>query len=87
MDINAISSTSISSLDTSSIQLDKTQAKSAIDTSSKSALNLNISEYNKKRDQLSLDVQSLNDGLAITKIAQNAIEKQQEYLNNIQNKL
>ena len=67
MDINAISSTSISSLDTSSIQLDKTQAKSAIDTSSKSALNLNISEYNKKRDQLSLDVQSLNDGLAIIK--------------------
>ena len=86
MDINAVSNNNISGLGSSSIQLEKSQSKSAIDTSKGGSLNLSINEYNKKRDELSLDVQSLNDGLAITKIAQNAIEKQQEYLNNIQKK-
>ena len=87
MDVNAINNNNISSLNSSSVQLDKSQAKTSINGSSKEFLSLNISEYNKKRDELSLDVQSLNDGLAITKIAQNAIEKQQGYLNNIQKKL
>lgn len=87
MDINAVSNNNISGLGSSSIQLEKSQSKSAIDTSKGGSLNLSINEYNKKRDELSLDVQSLNDGLAITKIAQNALEKQQEYLSNIQKKL
>lgn len=87
MDINAVNNNNISGLGSSSIQLEKSQSKSAIDTSKGGSLNLSINEYNKKRDELSLDVQSLNDGLAITKIAQNALEKQQEYLSNIQKKL
>ncbi|MBU0924533.1 hypothetical protein KKG81_06570, partial [bacterium] len=58
-----------------------------INSSSKDALNLNINDYNKKRDELSLNVQSLNNGIAASKIAQNSIEKQQEYLSNIQDKL
>lgn len=88
MDINAINNNNISSLNSSSsLQLEKTSSKYKLDNSQKDALNLNISEYNKKRDELSLNVQSLNDGIAITKIAQNSIEKQQNYLNNIQTKL
>jgi flagellin len=89
MDVNAINNNNISSLNTlpSSLQLEKSSAKSRVDNSEKEALNLNISDYNKQRDELSLNVQSLNDGIAITKIAQNSIEKQQDYLNNIQNKL
>ena len=89
MDVNAINNNNISSLNTSvsSLQLEKNSSKSRVENSEKEALNLSISSYNKQRDELSLNVQSLNDGIAITKIAQNSIEKQQDYLKNIQNKL
>ncbi|RXJ84743.1 hypothetical protein [Arcobacter cloacae] len=89
MDVNAINNNNISSLNTSvsSLQLEKNSSKSRVENSEKEALNLSISNYNKQRDELSLNVQSLNDGIAITKIAQNSIEKQQDYLKNIQNKL
>ncbi|MEZ4693483.1 MAG: hypothetical protein R2837_05715 [Aliarcobacter sp.] len=89
MDVNAINNNNISSLNTSvsSLQSERSSSKSRIENSEKEALNLNINNYNKQRDELSLNVQSLNDGIAITKIAQNSIEKQQEYLKNIQNKL
>ena len=88
MDVSAINSNSISGLNnSSSLQLEKSTNSGKINDSQKEALNLNIKDYNKRRDELSLDVQSLNDGIAITKIASNAIEKQQNYLNNIDNKL
>ncbi|CAM3467816.1 hypothetical protein [Arcobacter aquimarinus] len=89
MDVNAINNNNISSLNTSvsSLQSERSFSKSRIENSEKEALNLNINNYNKQRDELSLNVQSLNDGIAITKIAQNSIEKQQDYLKNIQNKL
>lgn len=89
MDVNAINNNNISSLNTSvsSLQSERSSSKSRIENSEKEALNLNINNYNKQRDELSLNVQSLNDGIAITKIAQNSIEKQQDYLKNIQNKL
>ena len=87
MDINTINN-NISNLSTSSsVQLEKSSSKVRVNNSDKEALNLTINNYNQKRDELSLNVQALNDGIATTKIAQNSIEKQQEYLENVQNKL
>ena len=87
MDINSINN-NISTLNTSSsLNLDKVGSSKSVSKISEDSTNLYINEYNKKRDELSLSVQSLNDGIAITKIAQNSIEKQQDYLSNIQTKL
>jgi flagellin-like hook-associated protein FlgL len=88
MDVNSINNNNISTLNSSSsLQLEKSSSSSKVNSSSKDALNLNINDYNKKRDELSLNVQSLNNGIAASKIAQNSIEKQQEYLGNVQDKL
>lgn len=86
MDINSINN-NISTLNNSSLQLEKSTSSSKVSTTNKDALNLSINEYNKKRDELSLSVQSLNDGIGITNVAQNAIAKQQNNLTNIQSKL
>mgnify|MGYP003459539986 FL=1 len=87
MDVNSINS-NISTLNTSSsLHLEKASSSKSINKISEDSANLYISEYNKKRDELSLNVQSLNEGIAITKMAQNSIEKQQEYLGNVQTKL
>ena len=87
MDVNSINS-NISTLNTSSsLSLEKVSSSKPINKISEDSTNLYINDYNKKRDELSLNVQSLNEGIAITKIAQNSIEKQQEYLTNIQTKL
>ena len=78
----------ISTLTTSSsLNLEKVSSSKPINKISEDSTNLYINEYNKKRDELSLNVQSLNEGIAITKMAQNSIEKQQEYLGNVQTKL
>ena len=87
MDVNSINS-SISTLNTSSsLGLEKTSSSKSINKINQDSTNLYISDYNKKRDELSLNVQSLNEGIAISNIAQNAIDKQQEYLKNVQTKL
>jgi flagellin-like hook-associated protein FlgL len=87
MDVNSINN-NISTLNTSSsLQLEKTSSNAKINSSPNDELNLFINDYNKKRDELSQNVQSLNDGIASIQIAQNSIEKQQDYLKNIQNKL
>ena len=87
MDINSINS-NISTLNTSSsLNLEKISSSKSVNKVNEDSTNLYISDYNKKRDELSLNVQSLNEGIAITKIAQNSIEKQQEYLGNVQTKL
>ncbi len=84
MDVNSINS-SISTLNTSSsLGLEKTSSSKSINKINQDSTNLYISDYNKKRDELSLNVQSLNEGIAISNIAQNAIDKQQEYLKNVQ---
>lgn len=87
MDVNAINNNISTLNNSSSLQLEKTSSAYKIGSSQKDALNVDISNYNKKRDELSLNVQALNDGIAITKIAQNSIVKQQDYLDSIQNKL
>jgi hypothetical protein len=87
MDINSINN-NINTLSSSNpLQLEKSASASQTKKVNEEGLTLSINEYNKKRDELSLDVQSLNNGLAITKIATNAIDKQQQYLSNIQSKL
>lgn len=87
MDVNSISN-NISNLNNStSLQIDKTNQSNQIDKQDNNEINLSINEYNKKRDELSLDVQSLNEGIAISRISQNAIEKQKEFLVNVSDKL
>lgn len=87
MDVNSINS-NISTLNTSSsLNLDKVSSSKSVSKISEDSTNLYINEYNKKRDELSSNVQSLNDGIAVTKIAQDSIDKQQSYLKNIQTKL
>ena len=83
MDVNSINN-NISTLNTSSsLHLEKASSSKSINKINDDSTNLYISEYNKKRDELSLNVQSLNEEIAITKIAQNSIVKQQDYLTNI----
>ena len=87
MDINSINS-NVSSLNTSSsLGLEKASSANKANKINEESSNLYINDYNKKRDELSSNVQSLNDGIAVSKIAQNSIEKQQNYLTNIQTKL
>ena len=87
MDVNSINN-NISTLNTSSsLNLEKISSSKSISKISEDGANLYINEYNKKRDELSSNVQSLNDGIAVTKIAQDSIDKQQSYLKNIQTKL
>ena len=87
MDVNSISN-NISTLNNStSLQLEKSSSSNKINNNEKDFLNLNINDYNKKRDELSANVQSLNEGIATSVIAKNSISKQQEYLSNIQDKL
>lgn len=87
MDVNNISNNISTLNNSSSLQLEKSQSSSRVENDSKDFLNLNINEYNKKRDELSSNVQTLNEGIAATKISQISLEKQQENLVNIQNKL
>lgn len=87
MDVNSISN-NVSTLNpSSSLNLERVSSSKSVNKISEDSTNLYINEYNKKRDELSLNVQSLNEGIAITKIAQNSIGKQQEYLGNVQTKL
>lgn len=88
MDVSSINN-NINNLNQSTqLQIDKSQLSNQIQKVDKeSASSLSINEYNQKRDELSLNVQSLNNGIAISNIATNAIDKQQSFLNNIQKEL
>lgn len=88
MDVSSINN-NINNLNQSSqLQIDKSQETNQIQKVDKEgASSLSINEYNQKRDELSLNVQSLNNGIAISNIATNAIDKQQNFLNNIQKEL
>lgn len=85
MEVNSINNNNISTINNSpQLQVDRSVASGKIENDS---LSLNINQYNQRRDELSLNVQSLNQGLASSKIAQNALAKQDEYLSNIESKL
>jgi hypothetical protein len=88
MDINQVHNNSLSSLNTSSqLHLNKASTTQKISGIELEELNLSISNLSKQRSEFSANIQSLNDGIAISKIATNAIEKQEDYLKNIQTKL
>ncbi|PPK60782.1 flagellin [Malaciobacter marinus] len=88
MDVNSISS-NVSNLNSlPQQQLNRTSQNSRIEPISNDALNLSISEaYNLKRDELSNSLQTFNEGIAITSIAKNAIEKQQDILSDVKRTL
>jgi len=88
MDVNSINN-NINNLNQSSqLQIDKShETKQVAKVDNEIASSLSINEYNKKRDELSLNVQSLNNGIAISNIANNSLEKEQDYLKNIQTEL
>jgi flagellin len=88
MDVNNINN-NINTLNQSpQLQIDKSNAVKQVEKiDNEGASSLSINDYNKKRDELSLNVQSLNNGIAISNIASNSLEKQQSFLNNIQNEL
>lgn len=87
MDINSINNNNINLSTSSSLQLDRANALKPQKTSQEDGLVVQINDYNKKRDELSLNIQSLNDGIATSTIAQKSLDKQQQYLQNIQDKL
>ncbi|APW65713.1 hypothetical protein LPB137_07540 [Poseidonibacter parvus] len=88
MDVSNINN-NISNLNQSTqLQIDKAeQSKQVQKVDNDSASFLSINEYNQKRDELSSNVQSLNNGIAISNIATNALEKEQTYISNIQEEL
>lgn len=77
---------SVQNLDNNApLQLNKNNAATkVVDSSQKESLNLNVKDYNLRRDELSLNVQNLNEGIAQVKIAQNGLEDQKTILQKIQ---
>lgn len=88
MDVNSINNNISSLNNANNIQLEKSSSNKAVEGVEKStSLSLNINEYNKRRDELSLDVQNLNSGIAASKISQNGLNKQLDIVNNIKDQL
>lgn len=86
MDVNSINN-SISNLNNvPNQQLNRAGTSSEIQNNS-DALTLSIKEYNKQRDELSQSLQAFNEGIGISRIAQSGLQKQEEILNTIQDKV
>ena len=88
MEVNNINN-NISTLNNAPLspQTGRTQQSDKIENVENASLVLSVNQYNQKRDELSLNIQSINEGLAIAKISENSLEKQQDFLSNIQDKL
>ena len=93
MDIGLINSTnSIQNLNNlnnnSNVALNKTQLKYSIDDfKSNSSEALTVSRSSILKSEFSQDIQSINDGIAKSQISQTSIDKLQDFMKNIQNKL
>ncbi|MGM0518253.1 MAG: flagellin [Campylobacterota bacterium] len=87
MEINSINNNITNLNNTPSLQLNKSAANNQIEKVENGSLNLSVNQYNNKRDELSLNIQSINEGLAISKISQNALDKQQDFLKDIKDNL
>ena len=93
MDIGSINSTSsIQNLNNlnnnSNVALNKTQLKYSIDDfKSNSSEALTVSRSSILKSEFSQDIQSINDGIAKSQISQTSIDKLQDFMKNIQNKL
>jgi len=86
MELNSIN-TNIQNLDnnTSPLQLNRNNAPDKVsEVAAKESLNVDVKEYNAKRDELSLNVQNLNDGIAQIKISENGLDEQKSILQRIQ---
>ncbi len=89
MDVNSINNEIINLNQSSPAIIHKNEQNSDIKKVSKDdALNLSISDiYNKKRDELSYSLQTLNEGVAINQISKKGLAQQQEQLVNVQDRL
>jgi len=86
MDVNSINN-SISTLNNiPQQQVDRSSATGQIDNSDE-FLKLSINDYNKRRDELSASLQAFNQGIGISKTAQNGLNNQKENLQNIKKTL
>lgn len=93
MDIGSINSTSsIQNLNNlnnnSNIALNKAQLKYSIDDfKNNSSEALAVSRSSILKSEFSQDIQSINDGIAKSQISQASMDKLQDFMKNIQNKL
>lgn len=90
MDINSVnSSNSIQNLNNGShLNVNKSQLKYSIgDFQNEHISNINVSQSSILKSEFSQDIQSINDGIAKSKIAQVSMDKLQDFLKNVQNKL
>ena len=84
MDVNSINN-NISTLNNiPQQQTDKVSSNNQIENNEE-FLKISISDYNTKRDELSASLQTFNEGIGISKTAENGLENQKENLTNIQN--
>lgn len=83
MDVNSINN-NISTLNTvpNQNQIDKSNSTAQV-AKSDDFLKLSVADYNLKRDELSQSLQTYNQGIGVSKVAQAGLEKQQEYIKNI----
>mgnify|MGYP006284590345 FL=1 len=87
MDVNSINNNITNLNNAPSLQANKAASSNKIEKVENDSLNLSVNQYNNKRDELSLNIQSINEGLAISKISQNGIEKQQDFLKDMKENL
>lgn len=86
MDVNSINN-NISSLNSVPQQhIDRTNSTEQIDNNDP-FLKLSISDYNKQRDELSQSLQAFNEGIGITKTANNGLSNQEKILESMKEKL
>ena len=89
MDVNSINNGIGNLTSLPQNNLDKTnQSHASHEIVKDDALNVTITQsYQKARDELSQNLQSLNEGVAFTAIAKNALDKQSQSLENMQQEL
>ncbi len=86
MDVNSINNNVSTLNNIPQQQSDRVNSNSQIENNDE-FLKISINEYNQKRDELSASLQSFNEGIGISKTAENGIENQKENLTNIKSML
>ncbi len=86
MDVNSINNNITSLNNVPNQQLGRSESTQGIENNDQ-FLKLSINEYNQKRDELSASLQAFNEGIGISITAQNGLQKEQEHLQNIHDRL
>ncbi len=82
--LNSVSNVSVNNVPKQYVDKSKFDGTVGTVDETNDALKVSINEiYNKKRDELSHSLRNLNEGIAATQISVNALEKQQQNLQNI----